>query len=89
MHRHDHTVARLDDLLRLDSDAGPGLEETAHVLRDPFDAQVGAGVGKLRPHDEHDERVKQVDASLKIALAPPLVNAPDRLHVLLRHRLLR
>jgi hypothetical protein len=64
----------------------PRLEEAPRVLRESLAAEVGPGVGELAAHDEQDERVKYIGVGAKVALAPSLVDVPDDLDVLLRHR---
>src|SRR5215207_7398534 len=85
-HGRDDAVSRLGDLLRVDRDLGPGLEKASHVPRDLFRAKVGPGVGELGAHDEQDQRIEQIGAGAKVALAPALVDTADRVDVLLRHR---
>src|SRR4051812_35527304 len=85
---HKHAVPRVGDCLRFDRQANPGLEKTSHVPREALGAEVVSGVGKFGRQNEQDEGVKYVDARPKVALTPPVVDVPDSLHVLLRHRLL-
>src|SRR5207245_594453 len=85
--RGDHAVPGVGDLLRLDREAGPGVEEAPHVLPEAFEAKVATGLREFGTHDEHDKGVEHIDVGPKVALTPPLVDAPNCLHVLLRHRL--
>jgi hypothetical protein len=84
--RDHHAVARFDEFLCRDGEAGPREQKPTHVLDYARRAKVRAGLGKLRADNERNLGVKQVCTCLKVALPPLVVDRAERLHVLPRHR---
>ena len=79
-------VANRLQVLGLDSESLPLLEESVHELPDFLGANEHSELGEVRRGDKHDVPVKTVGADAKISVRPAFEHLPHDLHVLLRHR---